>query len=132
MSSFPELILKLKSKLQENRRTGAIGAASAVFLGLLFLMSATLGRGLNNLSYDFPFVVRAILPMLQPPAPTNDVVIVYMDDPSHRELNQRWLQPWDRALHAQLVDVLAAHHAKADVFDVRFDTSATNEEKLIR
>ncbi len=132
MSSFPELILKLKSKLQENRRAGAIGAASAVFLGLLFLMSATLGRGLNNLSYDFPFVIRAALPMFQPPVPTNDIMIVYMDDPSHRELQQPWLQPWDRSVHARLVEVLAAQHAKAVVFDVLFDMPSTNDEKLIR
>src|ERR1041385_4306141 len=121
MSSFPDLVLNLKSKLRENRRTGAIGAASAVVLGLLFLMSATLGRGLNNLSYDFPFMARAVLPMFQPPVPTNEVVIVYMDDPSHRELKQQWLQPWDRAMHAKLIDVLAAHQAKAVAFDVLFD-----------
>jgi CHASE2 domain-containing sensor protein len=131
MSRYSDTLKNITARLRDRWRLGAIGAASTVFIGLLFLMSATLGRGFNKLSYDFPFLVRAALPMFQPPVPTNEVVIVYMDDRSHRELKQPGLQAWDREMHARLIGVLAAHHAKAVVIDVLFDTPGTNDAKLI-
>src|SRR6185503_11714843 len=127
MSVLPGSIHNFTIRLRNSWRAGAVGAGSAVVLGLLFLMSATLGGGLKNLSYDLPFVVAAIFPPLKPAAPTNEVLMVYMDDPSHRELNQPWLQPWDRSLHARLIEVLAAAGTKAIAFDVLFDQPGTND-----
>lgn len=132
MSVLPAPIHNFKTRLRDDWRAGAVGAASAAVLGLLFLMSATLGGGLKNLSYDLPFVVTAIFPSLGPTAPTNEVLMVYMDDPSHRELNQPWLQPWDRSLHARLIDVLAAAGARAVAFDVLFDKPGLNDARLIQ
>jgi adenylate cyclase len=42
--------------------------------------------------------------------PAPDVVVVGIDDPSLAEIGLTW--PWPRALHAQLVDAIAAQRAK--------------------
>src|SRR4029079_329582 len=44
----------------------------------------------------------------------------YMDEESHRVLNQPWHGAWDRSLHARLIDNLNRWHARAIVFDVLF------------
>jgi adenylate cyclase len=49
-----------------------------------------------------------------------------MDDESHRTLNQSPSLPWDRELHARLLDRLTADHARAVVFDVVFSGPSTN------
>jgi len=129
MSSLLGTLQNIRNRLRENWQPGAIGAASAIFLGLLFLMSATLGRGFNNLSYDLPFLLR--IPF-HAPAPISEVAMVYMDDASHLALKQPWMQPWDRNVHAQLIEKLTEWGAKAIVFDVLFDQSGTNDHRLIR
>jgi CHASE2 domain-containing sensor protein len=128
MISFSGTLKDYQTRLRKNWRTGAIGAGSAVFLGLLFLMSNTLGSGLRNLSYDLPYLLR--LPF-HSPEPIPEIAMVYMDDPSHAVLEQPWMQPWNRDVHAQLIDTLARANASAIVFDVLFDTPGTNDQSLI-
>jgi len=52
--------------------------------------------------------------------PADEAVIVYLDEKSHQALNQPLNAPWDRTLHAKLIDRLTAAGAKAIVFDVVF------------
>jgi adenylate cyclase len=91
---------------------GASGALLAVVVGLL-LHVFPFGLGLAHWSYDLPFVAR------RSPGP-DEAVMVYMDDESHDKLRQSRIEPWDRSLHAQLLDRLTAAHAKAVVFDIVF------------
>ncbi len=91
---------------------GVIGATLAVACGLGLLLFK-FGLGLVHLSYDLPFAVR---PGVQP----REAVMVYLDDDSHKELGQPYNAPWDRALHAQLLERLTAEHARAVVFDIVF------------
>jgi adenylate cyclase len=100
------------SLLKSRLAAGLVGAALAVSLGL-GLHSFRLGQTLLYWSYDLPFIVR---PVVRP----QEVVVVYMDDESHEKLGQSRLAPWDRSLHAQLVDRLSAAGARAIVFDVVF------------
>jgi len=96
---------------------GVVGAASCALLGLLGLLWP--GRPLTNWSYDLLFALRStVVP--------DEVVIVYMDDESHRELKQPWFQKWDRELHARLIDKLKAGGARTIAFDVLFDLPDTN------
>jgi adenylate cyclase len=81
----------------------------------LWIHGVPLGGGFVRLSYDLPFTMR------------NDVwadqaVIVYLDEASGKELNQPSDAPWDRSLHAQLLDRLKADQARAVVFDILFTT----------
>lgn len=109
------------------RRGGVIGAALAVGVGLALLFFK-FGLGLVHLSYDLPFAVK---PIVQP----QDVVMVYLDDDSHKELNQPYNAPWDRALHARLIDRLTAEGARAVLFDIVFSDpgpSAEADAELVR
>ncbi len=101
-----------RNKIKEIWRGASVGALLAVALGLA-LLQTDFGTQLIRLSYDIPFLLR---PVVKP----SEAVMVYMDDDSHRELNQPYDRAWDRGVHAQLVERLAADGAKAVVFDVLF------------
>src|SRR6185503_10210958 len=51
----------------------------------------------------------------------------YMDDKSFSDLGQRNTPNWDRNLHAQLLDRLAADRCKLVVFDVVFSEAGSRE-----
>src|SRR6266849_3712040 len=105
-------------------RSAAPGAALTVLAGLLFLASP-LGQGLANLSFDLPFLWR-------PKSPVEGVIVIYMDKISTDKLGQQWGEArWDRKLHAQLLDRLKDCHAKAVVFDIRFDRTSANDQPFI-
>lgn len=81
-----------------------------------------LGRGLVHASYDFLLVARG-------EKSADEAVIVYLDEKSHQVLKQPLNAPWDRKLHADLIDRLTAAGAKAIVFDVIFsDPSITGPD----
>lgn len=92
---------------------GALVSASAGLL-LLYLRPAAF---LSFLSYDLPFYLR-------PTADPTEAIIVYLDDESHVALGQARNKPWDRRLHAQLVERLTAEQARVVVFDVVFTDPA--------
>ena len=50
----------------------------------------------------------------------DQAVIVYMDEISHEKLGQPLNAPWDRSVHARLVDRLTDAGARAVVFDIAF------------
>jgi CHASE2 domain-containing sensor protein len=52
-------------------------------------------------SFDLPFRVRGVV------VPT-EAALIYMDEQSHVELEQPYDRPWNRSLHAQLLDILTA------------------------
>jgi len=99
---------------------GVTGALLAAGAGAALLL-LKFGLGLVHLSYDLPF---AILPVVKP----TEAVMVYLDDDSHEQLGQPRNQPWDRALHAKLLDRLTAAGARAVVFDIVFSDPGTNPE----
>jgi len=92
--------------------SGTVGALLAILAGLAFFY-LRFGLGLVHLSYDLPFAIR---PVVHP----QEAVMVYLDDDSHRELNQPYNAPWDRSLHARLLNRLTAEGARAVVFDIVF------------
>jgi CHASE2 domain-containing sensor protein len=103
--------------ISKNWRHALTGAAWSVGLGLLLL---GLGGWPVILSYDLLFAFR-------PPQPRNDVVIVYLDDRSFKELGQLSTPNWDRNLHAQLLDRLTADGCRLVVFDIVFSEPGTPE-----
>ena len=105
---------------------GSVVALLSMLVGVVLLYSPISGGGLVRLSYDLPFALRGDV------AVTN-VAIVYLDEASHRELNQPMTAPWDRSLHAKLIEQLTAFGARAIVFDILFTDpsgSAAADEKL--
>ena len=98
--------------------SGGIAAALTALTGLALFLSPA-GGGLARLSFDLPFAMRANLSV-------TNAVIIYLDEASHRELNQPMMAPWDRSLHAQLVEQLTAQGARAIVFDILFTEASAN------
>ena len=89
-----------------------IGAGLCLVLAMLFGMK--IGIRLVHKSYDLPYLFRSAIK-------TDGLAIIYIDNESHKELNQVFGQPWDRALHAKLLKKLTREKAKAVVFDIIFD-----------
>ena len=67
------------------------------------------GKGVAELSYDLPFAWRSN-------RTTPEIVLVVIDEKSARALNQPVDAPWDRHLHAQLVNDLSQAGAQAVSF----------------
>jgi len=74
-------------------------AAAALFACALVLYSSALVQRLDLLAYD------TLEPLFRTQTETSQAVIVAIDEPSLAALG-RW--PWDRAIHAQLIDQLSA------------------------
>ncbi|HEX3798657.1 MAG TPA: adenylate/guanylate cyclase domain-containing protein [Verrucomicrobiae bacterium] len=104
--------MNLFDKLRQLRLGGVVGAVLAVLFGLLF-EHFQIGQGLKNRSYDFLIALR-------PYIATDEMRMIYMDDESYANLKQPENAPWNRALHAKLLDYLKADHAKAVTFDIVF------------
>lgn len=87
-------------------------------IGLRWLLpSSALGSWLVARSYDSLY---ALSPNAAPGVSTSSVVLVYLDLESHNRLDQNPTRPWDRRLHARLVDRLTQAGARAVVFDIVF------------
>ena len=93
-------------------REALVSAILTALLGLL-LLATPAGDRLTWLSYDLLFAFR-------PDIAADEVVLVVMDEDSHRILGQPGSAPWDRALHARLIERLTSVGAKAIAFDVLF------------
>ncbi len=89
------------------RWAGVAGVVLAGWLGLAV-------PGLVEGSYDAAYRWRRV-------ATPAEVVLVQMDRASHDALKQPWMGPWDRGIHAALVDRMGEWGARAVVFDVVFD-----------
>jgi adenylate cyclase len=88
------------------------GIALSAGLGLV-LLETSLGDGLRSKSYDLPFQFR---PMIVP----NEAVMVYLDDSSYEQLNQKYTEAWNRAFLTKLLKRLTAEGANGVVFDIVF------------
>jgi PAS domain S-box-containing protein len=107
-----------KDKFPSDWKAGVAGSAIVFAVGFLLLafpsrLSQTLTHASYNRSFDLSSFAR-------PDLSGSDVVIIYMDEDSYRDLKQPLNLPWDRALHAQLLNRLKADGAKAVVMDIVF------------
>jgi CHASE2 domain-containing sensor protein len=106
-----------KRKLRDAWTAGKWGAAFSTLAGLLVVLVPN--TPLERWSYDLP-------QNLAPRTEITNLAVVYMDDASHAFLKQSYDGPWDRSLHAQLVNRLASLGATAIAFDVLFDSAGPN------
>ena len=107
-----------KDKFPSEWKAGLVGSVIVFAVGFLLLafpsrLSQTLTHASYNRSFDLSSFAR-------PDLSGSDVVIIYMDEDSYRDLKQPLNLPWDRALHAQLLNRLKADGAKAVVMDIVF------------
>jgi CHASE2 domain-containing sensor protein len=101
----------------------ALGAAMAVLCGLM-LWQMPLGEPWVNASYDylFRFEARAV---------TNRVTLILMDNEAYDQFHQTRGQPWDRALHAQLLNRLADDGCALVVFDSFFQQPRPTQDETL-
>jgi adenylate cyclase len=91
--------------------TGALLAIGAGFACLNYSFAEALSRT----SYDLPFIWRANLD-------THEIVLVYLDDESARQLQQPIDDQWSRNLHIALLERLKRDGARLLFYDIVFDT----------
>jgi len=89
-----------------------VGAMVAVLLGLI-LWGTPLGDAWVNASYDNLFRFGS-------PAVTNQVTLIQMDNAAFDQFHQSRERPWDRTLHARLLNRLADDGCALVVFDSFF------------
>lgn len=92
--------------------TFVAGAVLAIGSGLLCLRYS-FAEPIVRLGYDVPFLWRS-------PIETHDIALVYLDEYSAKQLNQRF-DIWDRELHVHLLDRLTQDKARLVFYDVVFD-----------
>lgn len=112
--------MKSQATAEPNKRiwlSGGIATLIAAAVGLVLL--CRVGGGVIRLSYDLPFALRADMA-------AKDVALIYLDEVSHKELKQPGAAPWDRSLHARLIERLTAAGARAIVFDILFSGPSAN------
>ena len=97
----------------KQRRPFLHGAMVTVFAGWIF-WGTSLGASLEWWSFD-------LLTVFNGTHSFPELVLVEMDEPSHDYLKQSVGKPWDRRLHARLVDFLRTEEARQVVFDVELD-----------
>ncbi|MBC8095500.1 MAG: CHASE2 domain-containing protein [Akkermansiaceae bacterium] len=90
----------------------ALGAALVILCGLL-LWKMPYGQSWVNTSYDYLFR------FISSPS-TNRVILIQLDNEAYAHFDQRRGQPWDRALHAQLLNRLGDDGCALVVFDSFF------------
>jgi len=96
---------------------GLIGAMLVLGVGLFLVADNRLAALLRMASYDWSYDLSLSRPSKWS---SEDVMLIYLDEQSYRLLRQPLDKPWDRALHAQLLDRLTQDGAKVVVFDVVF------------
>ncbi len=83
------------------------------------------GKALDKFCYDFFFLLRGAQ------TPTEDIVIVAIDEASFGILGLQW--PWPRSVHAALIDALFSAGARVVAFDILFsETSLPLEDSALR
>lgn len=116
----------MKFTTVRNRKlfNSALGSALAVLCGL-FLWKSPPGEAWVNTSYDysFRFGARTV---------TNQVILILMDNEAFDYFRQDRGQPWDRGLHAMLLQRLATDNCSLVVFDSFFRSphDPTKDEAL--
>jgi adenylate cyclase len=100
-------------------KLGSTAAVAALGVGFFLFR---FGLPLERLSYDLPFPLRSNLA-----AP--EVVLIYIDEESGRQLKQSFRQPWDRTLHAQLLNRLTKDGARLVYYDIFFGDEDPDPQK---
>lgn len=115
------ILHRLLSTRFRKRLAAALVVGTIAAIWGLMLFKLTLGNSLRLASYDLPFLFGEH-------PPPDDIVLIHLDETSHQELDQPLAQPWDRRLHAKLVDRLTNAGAKMIVFDILFHDSNPEQD----
>jgi adenylate cyclase len=113
-------------RLRDARRftrplTVVAGSLLAIAVGFACL-TYSFAEQLTRTSYDLPFVWRTSLD-------THEIVLVYLDEESAKQLHQPIDDVWNRALHVPLLERLTKDSARLVVYDIIFDAPSLDPAK---
>ncbi len=107
-----------KNKLFNPRIAGVASAVLLLLVGLALLhLNSRLSSSLRFASYDWAYDLSFLKPRA---ATASEITMVYLDEASSIDFKQPFNRPWDRAIHARLLEQLTTDGARAVVFDVVF------------
>ena len=107
-------------ELKRFARLLSIVAGALLAIGLGFsCLHYSFGESLTRTSYDLPFVWRTNLD-------THEIVLVYLDEESAKQLHQPIDDIWNRTLHVPLLERLTKDGARLILYDIIFDTPSTD------
>jgi two-component system cell cycle sensor histidine kinase/response regulator CckA len=114
--------MKLQGTFFKEHKAGLVSTVLVFAIGCVLLVydSLPMSRLLSNGSYDLPFNICGFA---QPDLNGSEVIIIYIDEESLKQLGQPLDAPMDRALHARLLRKLKADGAKAVAMDIIFGDS---------
>jgi adenylate cyclase len=101
--------------------TVVAGSLLAIAAGFACL-NYSFAEPLTRTSYDLPFIWRTNLD-------TQEIVLVYLDEESAKQLNQPLDDKWNRALHVALLERLTRDGARLLFYDIVFDTPSLDPTK---
>jgi CHASE2 domain-containing sensor protein len=107
------------------RLTRAVSVAAGCLLPIsvgLACLQYSFARPVTRASYDLPFLWRQTLE-------TNEIVLLYLDEASAKQLNQPLDDVWNRTLHIPLLERLKQDGARLAFYDIVFDTSSPDAKK---
>ncbi len=116
--------MNLRSAINHRFFPPLLGAVISALCGLV-LWKLPAGEAWADASYDylFRFATRAV---------TNQVALIQLDGASYSALDQQRGQPWDRELHAQLLNKLSDDGCALVVFDILFrDPGASEKDEAL-
>src|SRR2546429_994312 len=125
----PTTGMNFKGKLFSYRMGGLVSSVLLFVIGFAVLVfDSRLSRTLTRASYNSSF---DLCRFTRPDLSASDVVIIYIDEDSLKELNKSLLVPMKRSFHTALLERLKRDGAKAVVMDIVF-SDAGNENDDIR
>src|SRR2546423_707755 len=102
-------------ELKRFARMLSMAAGTLLTIGVGFAcFNYSFAEALGRTSYDLPFIWRANLD-------THEIVLVYLDEESAKQLHQPLDDMWNRALHVPLLERLTNEGARLIVYDIIFD-----------
>lgn len=100
-----------------------------VFLALLFIAIVSrvgpLGELMFRMEYDYAAIFSPSQNRLSEEF-LDGVVVIYLDEESHQVLGEPYDAPWDRSIHARLVDKLTDAASRLVYFDILFLEPSSN------
>ncbi len=118
--------MKFPAKSEFKKIEILTGVLLALLVGTAMLhLNFRLGKGAVRASYSWLFDLSR---PLRPELTQSELFIIYMDEKSYIDLGQPFNLPWDRKLHASLLDHLTRDGARAVLFDILFTDPGPSPE----
>jgi adenylate cyclase len=110
----------LSRELKRFARLLTVVAGALLTVGAGFAcLHYSFAESLTRTSYDLPFIWRATLD-------THEIVLVYLDEESAKQLHQPIDDIWNRNLHVPLLERLTKDGARLVLYDIVFDSPSAD------